>query len=186
MPAQFTILPGLPPYGPMALPFPTNGWRAHCEGIVIQFESQDGNSWIGNFQRGCFQFDKILQHPDGKHVIVIAGGDGYIVDPEVPSNSKQMPGYVTYAEFLPHLDAVLFGDYTEFELLQANGKGWISPRISWDGIKDINIHGNELTGEAYSPIDDKWHPFKLDLLTGTCKDSIYEAQMATAIRIVKK
>jgi hypothetical protein len=50
-------------------------------------------------------------------------------------------------------------------------------------MKNIRVEGNQLTGEAYSPLDDRWQQFTLDLLTGTCKDSIYEAQMANAIPI---
>ena len=34
---RFEILPGLPPYGPMAISFTKNGAREHREGLVVRF-----------------------------------------------------------------------------------------------------------------------------------------------------
>jgi hypothetical protein len=81
MPA-FEILPGLPPYGPMAKPFPSSGYASHREGFVVQFSSQKIGLWIGNFQRGLTNFSNVYEHPDGKRVVVVSGGDGYVIDPE--------------------------------------------------------------------------------------------------------
>lgn len=70
-----------------------------------------------------------------------------------------------------------------FTAIKADGSGWHSPRISWDGLRIIEIRGTELLGEAYTPSANEWVPFKLDLLTGHCPDGIYEKEMAGAVLI---
>ena len=183
MATRFNILGGLPANGPMAVPFPGDGKHAHREGLVVQFEPYNKDPWIGNFQRGSYSLDIAILHPDKQHVVVIAGGNGYVVDPDIPTTVERMRGYVTYLEALPHLDAVLFGNDLSFEAWKASGPWWSSKRIAWDGMRALNIQGDELIGEAYSPVDDHWHPFKLDLLTGTCNTSTYESQVARTIPI---
>src|SRR4051794_19170072 len=77
----FEVLPGLPAYGPSAEPFTATGQGAHREGFVVRFTSPDGGSWVGNFQRGLSRYDDLQAHPDGRNVLVVAGGQGYVVDP---------------------------------------------------------------------------------------------------------
>ena len=177
MTVSFTILPGLPPYGPMALPFPQGGTQAFREGLVVQFDTGDGAPWTGNFQRGWDVLDKVLLPPGGGQVIVIAGGQFYLVDPVARKTLGQTMG-INYAEVHPSHNAVLLGTLTHFEAWRADGLWWKSPRISWDGIRNVRVKDNQLTGEAYTPLGDTWHPFTLDLLTGKCADSIYEADMS--------
>lgn len=52
MTAAARILPGLPAYGPAAEPFPSSGYGAYPEDVVVEFEDKDGHKWVGNFQRG--------------------------------------------------------------------------------------------------------------------------------------
>jgi hypothetical protein len=70
---------------------------------------------------------------------------------------------------------------TDFTAIGADNSGWRSPRISWDGFCNVQVHETELFGEAYTP--DVWVPFKLDLLTGPCTDGVYEKEMATAMLV---
>src|SRR5262245_11223124 len=80
--AKYELLPGLPPYGPLAEPFTATGQGTYREGLVVRFETDDGQSWVGNFQRGYSGFEMAIDHPNGREVVVIAGGQGYVVNPE--------------------------------------------------------------------------------------------------------
>jgi hypothetical protein len=53
------------------------------------------------------------------------------------------------------------------QLIDANGMVWESERISWDGIKDVKLENNILTGLSYDPMDsmNEWIPFSFDLET---------------------
>jgi len=74
--ARWEVLDGLPAYGPMSEPFSTTGQGMHREGLVDRFFPPTG-SWVGNFQRGLSSLDEVFAHPDGRHVVVVAGGTGY-------------------------------------------------------------------------------------------------------------
>jgi len=179
----FEILPGLPPYGPPALPFPESGYHAFSEGLVVRFDTATNGVWTGNFQRGLSKFDKVIAHPNSRYVIVISGGDGYVIDPELQKAVQKFGGYLTYFESLREPEMFLFGDNNSFSAFGRDGELWSSGRLSWDGFRDILCDGSTLRAEAYSPMGDLWYPFELDLLTGIATDAIYPLEMATAARI---
>ena len=179
----FQILDGLPPYGPTALPFPEDGQGAFREGLVVRFGSTGGVTWIGNFQRGSpTHLDFVVAHPDGRLVIVIAGGDGYFVDPESRRQTHKFGGGITFAQFVPDLNIVAICDALSFAAFSKDGLSWNGDRISWGGVRKVVVDGGLLHGEACS-ISGTWHRFELDLLSGKSARSIYQAEMAGAVRL---
>jgi len=86
--ASFQVLLGLPPYGPMAKPFPTSGYGAFRQGLVVQFESETIGTWVGNFQAGLTTFSGAYEHPDARRVVVVAGGAVYTVDPDTQATDE--------------------------------------------------------------------------------------------------
>src|SRR5271170_4606034 len=78
---EFNVLAGLPPYGEPALSFSDTGDPMYSEGLVVKFEFTDGTSFVGNFGRGLSGYDHCTRHPNERHAIVIAGGEGYVIDP---------------------------------------------------------------------------------------------------------
>jgi hypothetical protein len=180
---NFEILPGLPPYGPPPLPFPASGERAFREGLVVRFHSEAGDPWIGNFQRGSESFDFVVDHPDRRQLIVIAGGEGYFVDPESRRQTHGFGGDINFAQRIESLSLVLIANRAEVAAFSADGRGWNSERLSWDGLRHLAVSGSILNGEAWSPVSSAWHPFALNLRNGVSCDAIYPKEMATAIPI---
>ena len=152
---------------------------------MIRFLRADGAAWVGNFQRSSPQgFDGVVDHPDGRQVIVVAGGEGYVVDPESQRQTHSFgEGMINFAQRVPDLNMVVIGNGTELAAFSANGAGWNSERISWDGMRDITITATILRGEAWSPVSKAWHPFEVDLLTGKSRGAVYGEQMAGAVRV---
>ena len=173
----FEILEGLPAYGQSALPFPEDGKSAFREGLVVRFSTTSTAEWIGNFQRGLAgsSCDFVLLHPDGQAVIVIAGGQGYVVDAVSRRANEFGSGIIKFAQPIDRFNAVLFSDDLSFSIIEASGWGWHSERISWDGIRNIVIAGQTVHAEAWSPISDKWSAFELDLLTGVVAGGSFSA-----------
>src|SRR5262245_40789288 len=167
---RFERLPGLPPYGPLARAF---GGRQHSEGLVVPFWMATGETWVGNFHKGCGHASGVLDHPDKRRVVVLAEGEGYVINPEAPEEVT-MFGRGHFQEFheLHDFIAILFVDPLGMETINKEGRWWRTPRISWDGISNIKIEGNTLHGEAYSPFADRWVPFTVDLRTGECEGSL--------------
>jgi hypothetical protein len=173
---RFEVLPGLPPYGPMAISFTENGPREYREGLVLRFYPRRAEPWIGNFLGGIAGCTVVLDHPNETDVIVVASGEAYIVEPESRALRGRFGGDIQQVISLPLLRSVIFQDATNFTSIAADNNGWRSPRISWDGFRNIEVHGTELWGEAYTPLGDDWLPFKLDLLTGHCHGAIYHTE----------
>lgn len=124
----------------------------------------------------------MLEHPNSTDVIVVARGDACIVDPENRAVRDHIAGDVEQVIRAPSLELVVFRGMTDFKAIKADNSGWRSPRISWDGLRNIKLRGSELFGEAYTPVQDAWVPFKLDILTGQCSDGICQSEMARAVR----
>ncbi|HKI85294.1 MAG TPA: hypothetical protein VKA53_00980, partial [Thermoanaerobaculia bacterium] len=53
------------------------------------------------------------------------------------------------------------------------GLFWHTRRLSWDGFDQLAVSGNEMKGLAWSPMDDRWHPFRVDIRTGTSQGGSY-------------
>jgi len=168
------ILDGLPVYGPMAEPFSATGQGAHREGLVVRFSPGTG-SWVGNFQRGVTSLDEVFAHPDGRHIVVVAGGTAYIVDAEGHSLVAHFGEQIEHIVIVPASGFVLLGNGLWFEALGPTGTAWRSRRISWDGMRNVSLAGTVVRGEAYAPEgqDGAWYPFELDATTGTVKGGSY-------------
>ena len=173
----YEILPGLPPYGARALAFSATGQGRHREGFVVRFFPSDGESWVGNFQPGLSDLDSILDHPDGKRVLVISGGQAYVIDPDAPSRWTHFGGGITFVTRVDVMRALLIGNGLWFELLGAQSMIWRSRRISWDGMRDIRVHDLRLTGESWNP-NDFWVPFTLNLVDGSVIGGSYPESLA--------
>jgi len=167
-------LAGLPAYGPPATSFSSTGKQLYSEGLVIRFTTNDGTSWIGNFQRGGTQYDYINHHPNGKNALIIASGQGYIVDPVDRQLVGLLGGAIVDVFNHPSQRAVVLNQQNlSFAAIGATGNIWQSRRISWDGFRSVKTAGTKLSGEAWSPHNDEWRPFVLDLETGDVVDGSY-------------
>lgn len=183
---RFEVLPGLPPYGPMAVSFTRNGASEHREGLVVRFYPKGSDPWVGNFLGGMTACTAVLDHPNDSDVIIVAQGDACIVDPEQRTIRDRIASDITTVIPLPSLGSVVFQGLTDFTAVRADGSGWSSPRISWDGFRNTEVREAELFGEAYTPNGDDWVPFRLCLLTGECRDGVYSQEMAHAVPISKR
>jgi hypothetical protein len=169
------VLSGLPPYGPAALNFSATGQGKHREGCVIRFTSEVGDSWVGNFQPGLEGINCVMQHPDGAHVIVVAGGEAYIVCPKARKCEQTFGGQITWSTQISGLGLLLFVSLTDVLAIDKTGIAWRSRRISWDGFRKLNLEGEWLTGEAYAPFDVPWVPFRRNVANGQVEGGTYPA-----------
>jgi hypothetical protein len=171
---EIEILAGLPASGVPAISFPTNnlGFR---EGFIVRFQPISTEAWIGNFQCGDSHHSAVHLHPDGKRVIVIAGGSDYLVNPV----SKGLVGHtadnISFSCEVPELKIVVFGNHIRFWAEGKDGRRWTTPRLSWDGFDGISVMKDVLMGKWYSAVDETWHGFRLDLISGDVADPTFEA-----------
>lgn len=182
MPRAVTrILPGLPGEGPTPVQFSAPGKGTHSEGFVVEFSLADGETWVGNFQGGFGAYQGVLAHPNGVHVVVVASGQAYVVDPDSRTSVEEFGVNLTDVSEVPELDLLVFTNGLWFEAFGSQGHAWKSRRISWDGVRELKRSGLTLEGEAYSPLDDGWHSFVLDLRSGDVSGGSFDESQFRAI-----
>lgn len=164
---QFEILNGLPGTGPMYFRIPDIENTVYSEGFVVRFFKSDGTNWVANFQSGWTNFNKVCDFPENETVIVIAGGNGYVMSPE--ENIPKFSFGLTIEQTLQTEDGSLIcsDGLTILFFDNSNGEFWQSERISWDGIKDLLYSNGMLHGKSYDPLNstENWTDFSIDLKT---------------------
>lgn len=159
----FRRLAGLPPYGPMAIGFPKEWARFGSEGIVVEFCLADGTSWVGNFSKGLGGLVDVRWHPNQEHVLVVARGALWCVDPVARTADELVPAIFDIHE-LETGDLILDCQGLAFMRIGPAGIVWQTRRISWDGFRNVRIEGGRIFGESWSL--DHWLPFSVDLGSG--------------------
>jgi hypothetical protein len=156
----------LPAYGAPAIPCPRHWGHRGGEGFVVAFGAP-GTEWIGNFGRGLSNKDAALAHPDGRRVLVIAGGSLYEVAPEKAESIDETDCCVIEILDIPSLHCFVFArNHVSLMRWDAAGKQWDTGRISWDGFANLRADGGRILGEAWSAPGNRWLPFEVDLETG--------------------
>ena len=162
---RYEKLIGLPPYGPMYIPISTDNEPFYSEGYVVKFFKSNGDDWVANFKLGWTDYNNIFDFPENNSVVVIAGGQGYIMNPE--EHKPKMTFGLTIKDTIQKDDGSLIcsDDIHILVLDNKSGEYWISDRISWDGIKDLKLVGNKVFGQTFDPTDENkpWSDFELDL-----------------------
>jgi hypothetical protein len=173
MKKRFEVLPGLPPYGPVAKPFPQEGPH-YREGFAVRFFSLDGTAWVGNFQPGCAGCNTVLELGGETHCLVVSNGAGYIVESDSGALVAEIGNsYIHTVLAVPELQCVLVGDACAFQALGRDGQViWKSEAIACDGMRNIAKDGIVLSGEAWG-LNERWYPFQLNLKTGALSGGAY-------------
>jgi len=182
----FETLPGLPGKGPKPKPFSATQKSWLQAGYVVRITPNSGNSWVGNFQPGPGGATRVLPHPDGSKVVVVAAGQMYVVDPDVRSASV-IPGVVVNIHVLEDPPLLVIDDQgIQFQAFGPEGLRWRTKRISWDGFRNVVITGSQLSGESSNVTGDVWESFQVDLRTGRTTGGMYLLSDAAFFELIRE
>jgi hypothetical protein len=140
--------------------------------MVVEFNTEAG-TWVGNFQPGLGQLQFAGTHTNMLDMVVIAGGDLWIVNPRERTAIRMLPSLEAILEVHNPEGWVFNRQDIALARLGPNGLMWHTRRLSWDGFDQLRIIQTEISGLAWSPIDDQWHPFTVDLNTGKSTGGSY-------------
>jgi hypothetical protein len=161
---SYEILESLPSSGPLYISVTENNENYVSEGFPVRFFRDNGTSWVANFKTGWTNFSQVYEIENQTHLVVIAGGTLYIMNPE---NEKPLDVYGVGFEkaIKSEQDQIILQDQTNLTIIEKNGEYWITERLSFDGIKELTVTGNVVSGLAYFPTsdDDLWLDFTLNL-----------------------
>lgn len=164
----------------MATTFPESFQRTGGEGFVVEFLPGTSDSWVGNFERGLTSFDRALEHPNHYDILVIAGGSGYVVDPGRRKCISRFGDFIEGLWEIPSLNGIVLNHQgLAFEFIGEKGSIWHTRRLSWDGFTDLVVSDRFISGLAWSPLDEAWIDFEVDLMTGQSKGGAYNGVGAT-------
>ena len=166
MPLSVQLLPGLPPYGPMAMSFPKEWGRRGQEGVVVEFKNDDF-CWVGNFSRGLYGITFAATHPNQRDAVVVAKGDLWCVDPVQRTASLVLQSIESAIEVRNPDGWLLNIQGLAIARFGPDGLLWHTKRLSWDGFTQLALVGDELTGLACEPSENSWAPFQVDIRTGS-------------------
>ena len=171
---KYEILESLPTNGPMYISVAENNESYYSTGFPVRIYKNDKSSWVANFKLGWTDFCSVYEIPNQSNLLVIAGGTLYIMNPENEKPLKVV-GVGFENGITTENGKIVLQDETDLTIIEQNGQYWRTERISWDGIKELEINGSKLTGLSYDPIDDKneWVKFTLDIETKKLEGGSY-------------
>jgi len=171
---MFRRLPGLPASGPTAIPIPPGWGHGAREGMVVEFGPIDGSTWVGNFEPGIGGVDEVLAHPNGSEVMVAASGQLWRVNPTTQDAVRVAPAVFGMWTLSDPARVLINNQDLEFLCLGRDGLMWATSRISWDGFRNLRLDAEHIHGEAWSPVDDRWLPFRVNLANGGVVGGSYD------------
>lgn len=164
----FEILPGLPGTGPVPEYF-GNGRERYREGLVVRFRSTATESWVGNFQLGDGGDSRVLIHPDGRTVVVIAYGFIYHIDPDsrllLHMRCTNVDGYL----YSPDRRLLVLIDWVVLWLIHADGRIIESDEVSYFVPAELCFSDRYLYGIATDYDGAELLPFAVDLGNGSVR-----------------
>ena len=105
--------------------------------------------------------------PNPQWLCAVAGGYAYLVNTANPQQ-WEMIEYRPVLALTPlksqHL--LLFTGHQSLTAYGANGKAWETQRLSWEGIKILEVREASLTGLGWDLMSDQEFQFELNLKTG--------------------
>lgn len=178
---QYEILEGLPPYGTMAISISEDRTVFYAEGFPVRLYKSDGSEWVANFFPGQSNLKEIHELNDSPHLLVIAYGICYIINPD-QTTPISVFGTNCSQVFKTADGRFVLHNQTELILVEPTGAYWISESISMEQLKDLKLENNVVTGLSFDySINqrEEWIHFSLHLET---KLLTYQTQVINSIR----
>lgn len=149
--------------------FPGHKLDGGKDGLRLKIKPYNAEGWIGifssNFGIGIGK-TAICSCSEIDSLCVVSDGTAYFGKASSPKSFKQI-------NKLPVIDIfqdignkfILFVDYHGISIYGINDEQWLSPRISWDGFKDLTLINGIISGLSRDPSNknQEWVPFSLDL-----------------------
>jgi len=105
--------------------------------------------------------------PNPTQLCAVAGGYAYLIDTINPTQWEQVEYRpVLQVTSLPQQNLLLFAGHHSLIAYGPEGKAWQTKKLSWEGIKVLQITGNTLTGLGWDLMTDREFEFQVNLQTG--------------------
>jgi hypothetical protein len=144
------------------------GDRFYSEGFAVRFFKDDGTDWVANFKPGWTDLKQVIEFQNTQNLIIVACGTCYLMNPNDTVPLEVFGGAFSDI-FQASNNRLVLQEQIDLTIIESDGKFWHTERISWDGLADLKVENNMVTGLSFSPTcdADEWVPFVYDLNTKT-------------------
>jgi hypothetical protein len=157
----------LPASGNVPVRYFPPGRRAGQDGTIIVVRSKVGEPFAGVFAFGDRGVSRVLSMPKADRLCVVARGTGYVVSVDDPEHWERIPVIpVLDVRIVGELGLVVFADHTKLVGYDATGLRWKTARLSWDGLRIVEVSASRVIGEYWDIRDEATKRFDVDLETG--------------------
>jgi len=158
------VLPSLPAYGPMYVPFSDGATTHHSEGFVVKINMSERDFWIANFQNGRGSLSEAKFFDRTGLLLVSAKGNLF----EINVLSRQMRYFhsTTVMESVELNSQVVFADWSDLFCFSENGLDWKTKQLGLDGISLEKVENGAIFGQVYDPLREEWNDFRVSIKTG--------------------
>lgn len=149
-----------------------------ADGILIQVRPQNGKMWLGTFAFGRLTpqgVSGLFTMPDPERFCVVSKGAGCIVSAASPAEWEAL--CVTPIIDVRSVRAqgiIVFANFTELAAYGPSGIKWRTKRLTWDGLKIVEVTDTSIRGQFWDIRSETIAEFVVDLETGTHQGGIKE------------
>jgi hypothetical protein len=112
-------------------------------------------------------------HPNKVDALVFARGDLWVVNPSTHSAALLLTAIESVLPIERPDGWILNRQGLALPRLGPDGLKWHTRRLSWDGFDQLSITQSALMGLAWSPLDEQWRPFNVDVHSGRSSGGSY-------------
>ena len=141
-----------------------------ANGLIVRVSATDGEPWIGIFAFGRVSrsgVSGLYTSPRSGWMCVVSLGQGYLVnasDPRATETVHLTP--VLGVLPAPSRNLLVFHDFTRLAAVGEAGVAWETPSLSWDGLSEVRVAGETVSGEGWDAPHDQWVSFEVALDSG--------------------
>lgn len=139
--------------------------------MLVRFNGPQ--SWTASLAPGNGDYNGSARLWESDEFVIVTRGQAYIIDAATRELKSCFGGFVAGLLAIPHLDLLVYHNGLWVEGLFSSGFAWQTRRLSWDGLRQLTLDGDDLIGEAYDPTNQRWHRFSVDLCTGEAQGGSY-------------
>lgn len=164
LPARPLILP------PRRFVYPREADEVERGALEVMVRPPAGEPFLATFALGFadpIAPTGLWSCPNREELCALSGGYAYVVNALQPERSTHLPFRpVLEVRALREQALLLFAGHHALMAWGAEGQAWQSARLSSEGLRIEQIHGNELRGFGWNLLTDREVPFSIDLRTG--------------------
>lgn len=150
--------------------FPGASKEGGRDGLIVSIVPQNRTPWIGVFAFGELSpkgTSGVFSTPNPHRLCVVSRGMAYLVSAHAPEKWEIVPAApVMDVRCVKKHGIIVFANFTEIIAYGSHGVQWRTARLTWDGMKVVDVTDDVLTGEFWDIQSESTQPFTIDLKTG--------------------